>query len=115
MLLVELIERRCREISDFSQRLSQCGPHLEDLLQDVFPDLDPQPLEDADATQPVRFACPCSHQRSVAALKLLGRAELTDMLEVDGGAELTCHFCNTRYELTAAQLKRLIEECPAAA
>ena len=113
--LVELIEQRCREISDFSQRLSQCGPHLEDLLQDVFPDLDPQPLEDADATQLVRFACPCSHQRSVAALKLLGRTELTDMLEVDGGAELTCHFCNTRYEVTAAQLKTLIEECPAAA
>ena len=81
--LVELIEQRCREIHNFSHRLAQCGPRLEDLLQDVFPDLDPQPLEDADASQSVRFACPCTRQRSVGALKLLGRDELTDMLEED--------------------------------
>lgn len=113
--LVELIEQRCREIHNFSHRLSQCGPRLEDLLQDVFPDLDPQPLEDADASQSVRFACPCTRQRSVGALKLLGRDELTDMLEEDGGAELICHFCNTRYQITGAELKMLIEECPATA
>ena len=113
--LVELIEQRCRDIEDFSQRLSRCGSHLEQLLLDVFPDLDPQPLEDVDATQTVRFTCPCSHQRSVAALRLLGRNELSDMLEVDGGAELTCHFCNTRYAISAAELKDLIDTFPAAA
>ena len=113
--LVELIEQRCREIHDFSHRLAQCGPRLEDLLQDVFPDLDPQPLEDADASQSVRFACPCTRQRSVGALKLLGRDELTDMLEEDDGAELICHFCNTRYAITGAELKMLIEECPSKA
>ena len=90
-----LIEERCREIEDFSGRLSRSGDNLNDLLMDVFPDLDPRPLDDADASQDIRFQCRCSRERSVAALMLLGRTELADMLEKDGGAELTCHFCNT--------------------
>ena len=113
--LVELIDQRCREIDDFSNRLAHCGDNLEQLLTDVFPDLDPQPLEDADASQPVRFHRPCSRTRSIKALVLLGRQELVEMLEEDGGAELTCHFCNTKYQITAQELEALIEELPSAA
>ncbi|MEC8441862.1 MAG: Hsp33 family molecular chaperone HslO [Cyanobacteriota bacterium] len=113
--LVALIEERCREIEDFSGRLARCDDNLNDLLEDVFPDLDPRPLEDADASQDIRFHCRCSRERSVAALMLLGRAELIDMLEKDGGAELTCHFCNNRYAVTGTELAALIAELEPAA
>lgn len=112
--LVALIEERCREIQDFSTRLRDCQGNLETLLMDVFPDLDPQPLEDADASQSVKFHCPCTRKRSINALKMLGPTELTDMLEVDGGAELTCHFCNTQYQISAEELQDLIAEFPSA-
>ena len=112
---MELIEQRCREITGFSQRLAASGDQLEDLLLDVFPDLDPKPLDDAEASQELRFFCPCSHERSKAALVLLGRDELTDMRDKDGGAELTCHFCNNRYDVSAAELQELIDGLPAAA
>ncbi|RPG06967.1 MAG: Hsp33 family molecular chaperone HslO [Planctomycetaceae bacterium TMED241] len=108
--LVELLEQRCREITDFSGRLEEHGDALEDLLRDVFPDLDPHPLEDAAANQDVRFHCPCSRQRSVGALMLLGREELTNMLETDGMAELICHFCNARYEISGDELRALIAD-----
>ena len=68
-----------------------------------------------EASQPVRFSCPCSRTRSIKALVLLGREELVEMLEKDGGAELTCHFCNTKYQINAKQLEALIDEFPSVA
>jgi molecular chaperone Hsp33 len=108
--LVALLEERCREVKHFSQRLAECEGQLHNLLEDIFPDLDPQPLEDAEACTPVRFHCPCSRERSVSALKLLGHAELNSILVEDGHAELTCHFCNEIYTVGAADLSELIAE-----
>ncbi len=108
--LVALLEERCRDIDDFSARLAANAGHLRALLEDIFPDLDPQPQDEESAITPVRFHCPCSRSRSVAALKLLGATELRTMLEEDGRAELTCHFCNEVYEINSEELGALIEE-----
>jgi molecular chaperone Hsp33 len=113
--LVELIEQRCREIEGFSQKLAACNNNLEDLLIDVFPDLDPQPLTDTEAQQEVRFACKCSRERSIGALLLLGREELSEMLNVDGKAELTCHFCSNRYVVDREEMIELIKGLSTAA
>jgi molecular chaperone Hsp33 len=112
--LVALLEERCREIQGFSSRLATHANHLQGLLEDIFPDLDPQPLAAANATTPVRFHCPCSRSRSVAALKLLGQAELRSILEEDGRAELTCHLCNEVYQVEGVELQELIAELAAA-
>ena len=112
--LVALLEERCREIEGFAGRLAASADQLHLLLEDIFPDLDPLPLEQAEARQSLRFHCPCSRSRSVGALKLLGRDELGAMLREDGQAELVCHFCSAIYRVAAKELQELIAEFDAA-
>jgi len=107
--LVALLEERCREVRGFSQRLADHATNLQGLLEDIFPDLDPQPLERLANRQGVNFQCRCSRDRSVGALQLLGRDELTAMLQEDGQAEVTCHFCNEHYVVEAPELEALIQ------
>ncbi len=107
--LVALLEERCQEVRGFSQRLAEHATNLQGLLEDIFPDLDPQPLERLANRQGVRFQCTCSRDRSVGALQLLGRNELTAMLQEDGQAELICHFCNEHYVVEPPELEALIQ------
>jgi molecular chaperone Hsp33 len=55
-----------------------------------------------------RFACRCSRDRLVRALRTLGAAELRDMAARDGGASATCEFCAATYRLEAAELLELV-------
>ena len=57
-----------------------------------------------------RLHCDCSRERLKEVLKSLGKAELEDMVEKDGGAEISCKFCNTDYKFTAEDLNKLISE-----
>ncbi|HWO00732.1 MAG TPA: Hsp33 family molecular chaperone HslO [Blastocatellia bacterium] len=57
-----------------------------------------------------RFLCQCSRERALLIVSALGRDEVEDMLEKDKGAELTCHFCNESYRLTAADLNEILAE-----
>ena len=108
--LITLLEERCREITCFSQRLESCQNDLQKLLEDVFPDLDPCSLEDIDRSQRVCFKCHCSRERSLASLKLLGEKDLKSILDEDGQAELTCHFCSNKYLIEKNELEALINE-----
>lgn len=56
------------------------------------------------------FRCDCNRARLEQALISLGRAELEDMIQTEHGAQLTCHFCNTKYDFTEADLRRLLQE-----
>jgi molecular chaperone Hsp33 len=105
---VALLEARCREVEHFSRKLQSCAGNLPELLKDIFPDLDPVLVGGGEAIQPVSFRCPCTRKRSLAALKLLGEEELKDMIKIDDGAELTCHFCNEVYNFSSNELLALI-------
>ena len=106
--LVALLEARCSEVKHFSHKLQSCAGNLPELLKDIFQDLDPVLVGGGEAIQPVSFRCPCTRKRSLAALKLLGEEELKDMIKIDDGAELTCHFCNEVYNFNSNELQSLI-------
>ena len=43
-----------------------------------------------------------------AALKTVGKEELTKILEEDKKAEIVCHFCNKKYEFSEEDLKKIM-------
>jgi molecular chaperone Hsp33 len=104
--LVELLESRISALAGFTPLL-QSGKTLPEIFQQLLGDLD---LNILPQTQLVRFHCRCSFDRVLGALKILGEAELQDMIEKDHGAEATCHFCGEVYQATSFQLAQLIED-----
>lgn len=74
--------------------LMRRGMTLEAILHRVLNGFDVRALTEV---KPLNFACKCSRERFVEALKVLDRQDLISMAEEDGQAEGRCHFCNEMY------------------
>ncbi len=107
--LIAILEDRCREINSFSELLNKKGNNLITLIEEIFPDLDQSPADILSTSQEVHFKCRCSRERSLSALKILGRDELNEMLKDDGKAELICQFCKEVYLIKKKELMSLID------
>ena len=84
----------------------RAGDSPERMLTRIF-DNDLQILEN----KPVRFHCPCSKERAERALMLLGRDELSAIIEADaekGATEVVCQFCTAAYRISIAELEALL-------
>jgi molecular chaperone Hsp33 len=57
---------------------------------------------------PLSFTCSCSREGVKKALLAMGREELTDMMEKEGKAEVTCQFCTTQYVIPKDELRELL-------
>jgi molecular chaperone Hsp33 len=104
--LVATLEARVGKLTGFTPLLLS-GKSLQEIMEELLGDMG---LSIFPEVQMVRFNCGCSFDRVLGALKLLGEAELQDMIEKDNGAEATCHFCNKIYQADAKRLIELIEE-----
>ena len=78
--------------------------HLKDAVQQLLLHLEPEVLQERTP----QYRCDCSRERIERMLVTLGRDELADMIEKQHGAQVDCHFCNKRYQLTEAQLRDLL-------
>jgi molecular chaperone Hsp33 len=114
-LLPGVSEGEAAELTDRIQGLGALadvggGPAdwLESLLPGGFDDLE---------TVPVEFRCGCSKDRVLSALRLIGAREVGGLLrdsERGSPTEMTCEFCRTAYAVSAAELRRVLDEIVAA-
>ena len=104
--LINLLESRVSQLSGFTPLL-QAGKTLKQIMGELLGDLD---LFIFPETQSVSFHCGCSFPRVLGALKMLGEAELQDMIEKDDGAEAICQFCGEVYQANESQLTQLIAD-----
>lgn len=107
--LIELLESRVGGLSGFTPLLRE-GKSLREIMEQLLGDLElfvfPESYE-------VKFDCGCSFDWVLGALKMLGEAELQDMIEKDEGAEAICQFCGEVYQANEAQLTKLIADLKA--
>jgi len=103
--IVELVERNVAVLPHVTSLIQRGdGPH--EILAAVLAGLDVRAIAD----EPVRFVCPCSRERVLGALLLLGRDELDDMIQKEGRAEVRCEFCAEQYLVERDELAMLIRE-----
>lgn len=76
----------------------------EKLMQLIFED-DVKVLEDRDIT----WQCDCSKERMRSALVSLGKKDLSEIIEEDGKAELTCQFCKSTYSFDKEELMEILK------
>jgi molecular chaperone Hsp33 len=107
--LVQTLESRVASLSGFTPLL-QAGKTLPEIFEQLLGDMG---LEILPEVQLVRFHCRCSFDRVLGALKMLGEAELQDMIEKDEGAEATCHFCNQVYKASTDELVQVLGDLQA--
>ncbi len=101
--MIEKIEKGVRGLGSVSKALLD-GLDAEGLLRAVLSDFELEVLE----RHPVEYRCYCSRDRVERALISMGREELSEMIEEQGQAELSCQFCDKLYSFTCDELESLL-------
>ncbi|WP_373538593.1 Hsp33 family molecular chaperone HslO [Chamaesiphon sp.] len=104
--LVTLLETRVSGLQGFTPLL-KAGMDLPDIFEELLGDLG---LTIFPEERELKFDCPCTEQRMLGALKLLGKDELEDMIATDKGAEAVCDFCGEIYHVSEEKLANLVGE-----
>lgn len=97
------IEEKMKDFPAVSFLINE-GKTPEDILKMLFDD-----VEITD-TQDLFYTCDCSKEKMLAALSTVGKDELQNMIDEDHGCEMSCQFCNTKYQFSEEELKELIKQ-----
>ncbi len=98
------LENKLKEIKPCSQMIDE-GYTPEDIIREIT-DGDYMLLE----TKELNYFCNCSKDRFRRGIKSLGSVEIKDILNTDKKAEITCNFCNTKYEFDEKELTEIYDE-----
>lgn len=101
--VIEQLEQNLSEITSVTALFEE-GNSPEDILNIIMKGLQPEIMEKI----PIRFHCNCDKRRVEQALISIGKKELAEILEEGKDIELNCHFCNTNYTFTIAELQKLM-------
>lgn len=102
---IATLEQNVAKLKSVTTMLSE-GMTPDDILNVVLEGLDPKILDICD----VKFDCNCSKERIKKVLISLGRETLTEIIEEDKQAEISCHFCNSIYHYNEDELRTILEE-----
>nr|WP_122013159.1 Hsp33 family molecular chaperone HslO [Maliibacterium massiliense] len=106
--VIARLEQKAKDLANISALVARHDT-ARAVLEALFSDMDPRVLQE----QSPHFACDCSRERVTRALVAMGEQELTQLIEEDHKAELTCHFCNRRYAFDERELRDILQAAKA--
>lgn len=99
------LEKNIFEAGAISRMLDE-GLSLYEIARKITGDKDIKIIqENIDA----KYECDCSEEKMKKALSTIGKKQLKEILEEDGKAEMTCHFCNKKYTVSKEELENMIK------
>ena len=102
--IIDKLEKSLEDVPPVTEMLSG-GKTPQQIVETALKDFDTEVLYEQD----VSYKCNCSRTRVERALTSIGRAELTKMIEEDGGADVSCHFCDKAYHFSGGDLENLLK------
>jgi len=102
--IIEHLEEKLKSIPPVTTLLYE-GKTPEQILELLLGEKGLEVLEKS----PCEFFCNCSRERMERNLLSLGRKEIADIIQEQHGAELQCHFCNSKYDFSEDELMKLID------
>jgi molecular chaperone Hsp33 len=76
-------------------------------LELVAPYLAGMPYTEIPHEFEIQYHCPCTQERVLRSLGVLGMADLEDMINQKENAEVTCQMCGRRYTVTVEEMQDL--------
>lgn len=103
--IVDRLVEKIGTIPSITEML-RSGKTPEDMLAMIFEGIPFDILQ----MQDLSFRCTCSKERVEQALIILGREEVSALLEKYGDTDVKCEYCHETYHLTEEDLQRLLRE-----
>lgn len=104
--VITKLEQNLAAFSTVTKVLDQ-GKSPEEMLELLLGDMD---LEFND-TIPAQFTCNCDKKRVEKAIISIGEADIKEMIADGKDIEVNCHFCNTAYQFSVAELEEMLTKC----
>ena len=99
------LEQNIAKVKSVTTLLDE-GKTVEDILDIVLDGIEFH-ITDKINTE---YYCNCSRERVEKTLITIGEKDLREIIETDGKAQLTCHFCDGVYDFSKQDLEKLLKE-----
>lgn len=101
--IITRLEEKLNNVDPVTVMLSK-GHTPESMLKHILDEF--QPVF-ADEKIPAFFSCNCSKERMERALISLGNREIQKIINEEESIEMNCHFCNSHYQFSIEEMKRI--------
>lgn len=102
--VIDRVEQGVQALGEVTKALREDGMDAEGLLRRALSGFDLETLERHE----IEYKCYCSRERVAQALVSMGRGEMESLIAEQGGAELTCQFCDAVYRFGKEELEELL-------